>query len=327
MRRRSLIVCLGGVAAWPLAALAQPSGRAPLRIATLSDGNETSSAPLWALFRARLRELGYAEGAGYVIEPRWARGDTKRLSALASELVALKPHVIVTDGTSATTATKRASAQVPIVAMRLSDPVKAGLAASLAKPGANVTGTTVATAQIAGKWIELLREVVPGIKSAAFLTDPGSAGAMITFRELEGHARTLGVRVRTFDGRTGAAIAESFGTIGRERWEALIVGTNQIVFVNSRQILEAAARQRLPAIYARQEYVDAGGLMSYGANLGVHFSRAADYVHRIAQGAQPADLPIEQPTRFDLVVNLKAARALGIRIPPPVLLRADRVIE
>lgn len=322
--RRALL--LAAIAA-PFAALAQPSERLPLRIAMLSDGDESSSAALWALFRARLRELDYAERTGYVLEPRWARGDTKRLSALASELVALKPHVIVTDGTSATTAAKRASAQLPIVAMRLSDPVKAGLAASLAKPGGNVTGTSIATAQIAGKWIELLREVLPGIKSAAFLTDPGSTGAMITFRELERHARPLGVKVQALDGRSSAAITESFGTIGRERWEALIVGTNQVVFVNSRQVIEAAARQRIPAIYARHEYVDAGGLMSYGANLGVHYSRAADYVHRIAQGAKPADLPIEQPTRFELVVNVKTARALGIRIPPAVLLRADRVIE
>jgi len=322
--RRALL--LAGIAA-PFAALAQPSGRSPLRIATLSDGDEKVNGALWAMFRARLRELGYAERTGYTIEPRWARGDTKRLPALAAELVGLQPHVIVADGTPAALAAKRASSHIPIVAIRISDPVKAGLVASLAQPGGNVTGTSVVTAQIAGKWVELLREVAPKTKSIAFLTDTSNAGAMITFRELRDRAGALGIAVQAFDGRSAAEIQEVFAEIERGRWGALLVGTNAVIFAQRRLILDATARQRVPALYARREYVDAGGLMSYGTNLGSHYSHAAEYVHRIAQGAKPDDLPVEQPTRFELVVNMKTARALGIRIPPAVLLRADRVIE
>jgi len=307
-------------------ALGQAATAPALRIATLSDGDQKSSAPLWQMFRERLRELGYAENS-YAIEQRWARSDPKRLVALAAEIARSKPRVIVADGTSAALAARGASADIPIVAIRISDPVKAGLASSLAQPAGNVTGTSIVTADIAGKWIELLREVAPATRSIAFLNDTSNPGAMITFQELQERARPLGVKVRAFDGRDSASIGRAFDTIARERWDSLVVGTNAVVFGQLRSIVETAARERIPAIYARHEYVDAGGLMSYGANLGVHYSYAADYVHRIAQGARPSDIPIEQPTRFQLVINLKTARALGVKIPPAVLLRADRIIE
>jgi putative ABC transport system substrate-binding protein len=322
--RRALLLV---VMALPLGVLAQPADGSRLRIATLSDGDEGTNAPLWARFRARLGELGYAEHTRFVIEARWAGGDSKRLPALAGELTSLRPHVIVADGTPAALAAKRASTHIPIVAIRISDPVKAGLVTSLAQPGGNVTGNTVVTAQIAGKWVELLREVAPKTKSIVFLTDTSNAGAMITFRELRERARPLGITVNALEGRTAAEVQEAFAAMERERSDALLVGTNAVIYAQRRRIVEAAARQRIPALYARREYVDAGGLMSYGVNLGAHYSQAADYVHRIAQGAKPGDLPIEQPTRLELVVNAKTAKALGIKVPAAVLLRADRVIE
>ena len=324
--RRKLLVALGAGALAPLASFAQERGR-PARIATLSDAHEDSSAHMWAMFRKRLQELGYVEGTGYVIESRWARGDSQELSALAAELAALKPGVIVADGTPSALAAKRATSSIPIVAVRIADPVKAGLAAGLAQPGGNLTGTTIVTTDIAGKWLELLREVAPGVKSLVFLTDTSNVGAMLTFRELQERAQPLGVKVETFDGRNRSSVEQAFGAIARERKDGLIVGTNAVVFGQRQQIVEAAARQRIPAIYARREYVDAGGLMSYGTDLSVHYSHAADYVHRILQGAKPGDLPIEQPTKFELIINMKTAKALGIKLPSSILLRADRVIE
>jgi putative tryptophan/tyrosine transport system substrate-binding protein len=325
MRWPALFGLLLALIVEPSAVLAQTGDR-PLRIATLSDADEQSSSALWGMFRARLKEFGYAEHTSYVIEPRWASG-SRRLSTLAAEITASSPHVIVADGTPAALAAKRASAHIPIVAIRISDPVKAGLVASLAHPGGNVTGTTIVTAQIAGKWIELLREVAPATRSLAFLNDTSNSGAMITFRELEERARLLGMSARVFDGTSRERVEKAFGGIARERGDGLVVGTNAVVFAQRQQIVDAAAREQIPAIYARHEYVEAGGLMSYGANLGVHYSHAADYVHRIVQGARPRDLPIEQPTRFELVVNQKAAQALGMKIPATVLLRADRVIQ
>ena len=271
--------------------------------------------------------MGYIEGVAYVIEPRWAGGSIERLNALAADLVALRPAVIVTDGTPAALAAKRATSNIAIVGCRLGNPVTTGLAASLARPGGNLTGTAIATTDIAGKWLELLREVAPAAKSVAFLTDTSNAGGRHTFRELQSRARTFGVEVQALDGRTMAEVTQAFNTIARDRIAGLIVGTTPVVFAQRRYIIEAAARQRIPAVYARSEYVDAGGLMSYGANLAVHYSHAADYVHRILQGARPGDLPIEQPTGFELWVNLKMAHSIGLKIPHSVLLRADKVIE
>ena len=326
-QRRRLIVAAGAsVLAVPFGSFAQLRDQ-PARIATLSDANEDSSPPLWAMFRKRLRELGYAEGTGHVVESRWARGDAERLPALAAELAALKPGLIVADGTPSALAAKQATTSIPIVAIRISDPVKAGLAASLARPGGNLTGTTIVTTDIAGKWLELLREVAPGMKSLAFLNDMSNAGAMLTFRELQQRARPLGVKVQPLDGRNRSNVEQAFNAIVRERVDGFVVGTNTVVFAQRQQIIEAAARRRIPAIYARREYVDAGGLMSYGTDLSAHYSHAADYADKILKGAKPGDLPIEQPTKFELVVNMKTARALGLKVPQTILVRADEVIE
>jgi ABC transporter substrate binding protein len=213
--RRKLLVALGaGALATPFCAFAQLRDR-PARIATLSDANEDSSAPLWAMFRKRLHELGYVEGTSYVIESRWANGDSERLPALAAELAALKPGVIVADGTPSALAAKQATVSIPIVAIRIADPVKAGLAASLARPGGNLTGTTIVTTNIAGKWLELLREVAPGVRSLAFLNDTSNAGAMLTFRELQEQARPLGVKVQALDGRNRSNVEQAFSAIAR----------------------------------------------------------------------------------------------------------------
>jgi putative ABC transport system substrate-binding protein len=222
---------------------------------------------------------------------------------------------------------KSAISKTPIVAIRLANPVMSGLAASLARPGGNVTGTSTVTTDIAGKWLELLHEVAPAMKSLVFLTDTANPGGKLTLRELNERAGSLGVKVQPFDGRSKGNVEQAFSAIARERIGGLIVGTSPAILAQREQIVASAARQRISAIYAREEYVDAGGLMSYGADLDVHFSRAADYVHRILKGAKPADLPIEEPTKFKLVVNLKTARALGKTIPQSILVRANRVIE
>jgi putative ABC transport system substrate-binding protein len=326
-KRRTFILAAGALASLIACRVAAQSRDRAVRIGILSDAHEGANADLWAIFRKQLNRLGYVDGTGYVVDSRWAAGVTQQLEPLAAELAALKPHVIVADGTPSALAAKRATTSIPIVSIRISNPVKAGLAASLARPGGNVTGTTIITTDIVGKWLELLREIAPAIKSAAFLNDTTNAGAMLTFRELQGRARSLGMTVQALDGRDRKNVEQAFGTMMRERLDGLIVGTNAVVFEHRQQIIEAAARQRVVAIYARREYVEAGGLMSYGADLGVHYGRAADYVHRILRGTRPADLPIEQPMKFELVLNMKTAKELGITIPQSVLVRADRVIE
>ena len=315
-----------GLLVLPLYAIAQRAD-SPVRIATLSDGEEEGSAHLWALFRKRLAEFGVSHNVRYTIESSFARGDSQRLHPLAARLVELKPAVIVADGTSSALAAKKSTASIPIVAIRISDPVKSGLAESLSRPGQNLTGTSIITADIAGEWVELLREVTPGLKSLGFLNDTSNPGAMLTFRELQQRAQSLGVSAQVLDGRNAASVDKAFSTMASERIGGLVVGTNAVVFGHRQRIVEAAARQRIPGIYARSEYVEAGGLMSYGADLGAHYSHAADYVHRIVRGAKPGDLPMEQPIKLELVVNMKAAKALGITVPQSVLVRTDRVIE
>lgn len=325
-RSRTRRVLLIAALAAPLRGRAQALER-PVRIGLLSDANEATNAHLWAMFRGRLRELGYAEQADYRIEARWANGEVPRLGSLASELVALGPRVIVADGTPAALAAKRASARIPIVAIRISDPVRTALVASLARPGGNVTGNTIVTTDIAGKWLELLRELAPQARAVAFLNDTTNAGAMLTFRELQAAAKRIGVKAAALDARDPAAVERAFATIARDGFDGLVVGTNAIVFRQRDQIVAAAARLRIPAIYARSEYVDAGGLIAYGTDLGALYAQAAHYVHRILNGAKPSELPVEQPMRFELAINVQAARALGLAIPPSVMVRATRLVE
>ena len=328
MKRRDAILALAafGAAAWPSLAVAQPA-KTPRRIATLDDTHENSRTRDWAAFRERLQELGYTEAKGYVIEGRWAKVQPDRLPVLAAELVALNPDVIVTVSTPAALAAMRATARIPIVSVGATDPVKMGLIKSFARPEGNLTGIMMVQTDILGKYLELLREIAPKARSFALLTNIGNPASMLAFRELQQLAKPLGVAVRALDGSSRDNVERAFESMARERMDALIVGASGTLANQRQQIVEAAARLRIPALYARREFVEAGGLMSYGADYNALFARAADYVHRILQGAKPANLPVEQVSNIMMVLNLKTARALGIKIPDSIRLRADEVIE
>ena len=323
--RRQFLFSAGALLAGR-SALAQPAGR-PARIALLAAAREDASAALWRTFRGRLRELGYVEGQNLVIEARFAQGASERLPALAAELVGLKPDLIVASGTSETLAALRATSTIPIVFTSSADPVKTGMVASLARPGGNVTGQSSMYTVISAKWIEMLLELVPGAKQIAFLGLTSNEAIRINFRSMQEVARPRGVAVRLLEAGTPGAIERAFEVMVAEKFDGFMVAAAASLLANRRQIVELAARHRLPATYARDEYVAAGGLLSLGTDADHQYRRAAEYVHRILQGAKPADLPVEQPTKFELVVNLKTARALGLKIPQSILLRTDRVIE
>jgi putative tryptophan/tyrosine transport system substrate-binding protein len=323
---RALVALVLGIGASH--ALSQPRTRdRPARIAILDDAPEAVRARLWGLFRRRLHEIGYTEGKDLLIEARSAGGNVERLSELAKELVALKPEVIVTVTTTVALVAQKATSLVPIVALGPADPVKSGLVASLARPGGNLTGISPSQAEIAGKWIEMVRELVPQAKSVAYLTDRGNPGEMLVFGEVQQRARPLGMQVQALDGVGASGVEQAFTVIKRDHVDAIIVATTTSLLAHRQQIVEGAARLRVPAIYARQEYLEAGGLLSYGADLAGVFLRAADYVHRILLGAKPAELPFEMASTFRLAVNLTTARTLGMKIPQSVLARADQVIE
>ena len=305
----------------------EPRGGRLARIATLDDGNENTRPHLWASFRARLKELGYIEGKNFVLESRWANGDRARIPILATELVALKPDVIVTASTPPALAMKNATTQIPIVALAVANPVRSGLVASFSRPEGNLTGVTTISTDIAGKWLELLREIAPDAKSLAFLGDTTSPGTMGAFREVQEHAKALGIAVQAMEGRSARDVDNAFRVIAHERIQGIIVAASGVLLEQQKQIIDAAARQRLPAVYGRGEYAHAGGLASYGTDQRWLFARGAEYVHRILMGARPSELPFEQASTFRLVVNLRTAKALGIKIPQSVLLQADEVLE
>jgi putative ABC transport system substrate-binding protein len=319
------LISAGALIAAPLAR-AQRRDR-PALIATLDDSPQSGRASDWAAFRKRLQELGYTEGKSYVIEPRWADAQAERLPALAAELVALKPDVIVTASTHAALAAKRATSRIPIVSITAADPVKLGLVTNLAKPAGNLTGFSIVSTDVLGKWLELLREIVPQAKSIAFLAYPDNPNQIQQFRELQERAKPLGVTVQMLDGRNRSNVERAFDIMVHERVQALIVSASGVLLNQRQQIVEAAALKRIPAVYARRVYADAGGLMYYGADYDPIFPGAADYVHRILQGAKPSDLPFQRASTFRLVVNAKAAKALGLKIPESVRVRVDEVIQ
>ena len=330
MKRRQAMLALVVLAAGARASGGFAQDRradAPARIAILDDAPEATRAWFWSIFRKRLGELGYAEGRNLVIDQRWAGGDTARLPGLAAELVAQKPDVLVVVTTTVAIAAKKATSVIPIVAMGPADPVKSGLVASLARPGGNLTGVANNQAEIAGKWVELAREIAPKAKTLAYLTDVGNPGEMLVFGNLEERARPLGLAPQALDGIDPNRVEQSFQTIERNRTDVLVVATTASLVAHRQQIVDAAARLRIPAIYARQEYTAAGGLLSYGTNPDSIALRAPEYVVRILQGAKPAEMPFEMASTFRLVVNARTAKALGIKVPPAVLARADEVIE
>ena len=326
MQRRKFITLLGGAAAaWPLAARAQQARKLPT-IGFLGAATPSVASQWVTAFEKRLRELGWIEGRTVAIEYRWAEARTERYSEIAAELVGLKVDVIVTWASAPVLAAKQATMLIPIVFAAQMDPVGAGVVASLARPGGNVTGLSIQQTDTASKRLELLREVVRNLGRLAIMGNAGAPGAVLEIREVQATARTLGLEVTTREIRQAEDIAPAIEAL-KSRADALYVATDPLVFTNRIRINTLALGARLPTIYGSREYVDAGALMSYGPNFSDLFRRAADYVDKILRGAKPADIPVEQPTKFDLIINLTTAKALGLAIPEAFLLRADEVIE
>jgi putative ABC transport system substrate-binding protein len=312
-----------------LAAEAQPAGKV-YRIGYLAYGSSTTTLGYRSLdaFRQGLRELGWIEGQNITIDHRFAEGRFDRLPDFAAELVRLKVDVMVSVSTPATLAAKRATTTIPIVLVAAADPVGSKIVGSLARPGANVTGVaTHAGLEIGAKRLELLKEAIPNVTRVAALGNPTSPEAELLAELLPAAARTLGLTLQSIEVREPKDLERAFAAIARERPHALLVLEGAVAILHRRQIIGFAARERLPTVYGIREFVDDGGLMSYGVSLPDLFPRAAVYVDKILRGAKPGDLPVEQPTKFELVINLKTAKALRLTIPPSLLLRADQVIE
>ena len=278
-------------------------------------------------FRQGLRELGYVEGQNFVIEYRSADGRPERFPGLATELVRLKVDLIVTRGTPAVLAAKKATGSIPIVMAMSADPAGFGIVSGLARPGGNVTGLSTFAVELAGKRLELLKEAIPRIARIAQLANMSSPVSVSQWRQIEVAARSLGLEPQLLDVRASEDFARAFDTAIKQRADAVQVVNDTLTQNNVRRIVDLSAKHRLPSIFGSREFVDAGGLMAYGPNFTDLYRRAATYVDKIFKGAKPADLPVEQPTKFELVINLKTARALGLTIPQSVLVRADQVIE
>jgi putative tryptophan/tyrosine transport system substrate-binding protein len=278
-------------------------------------------------FRQGLRELGYVDGRNISIEPRWAEGQYDRYPALAADLVRLKVDVIVAMSGAATQAAQQATRTIPIVMSLVNDPVGSGLVPSLAHPGGNVTGTSVISPDLLGKQLQLLKEVVPKVSRVAFLRHPANPASAANLREAEAAARVLGVRLQTLEARNPQEIDSAFAAMTRERAGALLIHADALFGNQRRQIAELATKRRLPSIQLTTEYAEAGGLMAFGPNLLDLERRAATYVDKILKGAKPGDLPVEQPTKFELLINVRTAKAIGLTIPQSLLQRADQIID
>jgi putative ABC transport system substrate-binding protein len=325
MRRREVIALFGGATlAWPLAARGQPT-KLPT-IGYLGGGTPATESQRIAAFSQQLRELGWIEGHNLAIEYRWTEGRIDRVAEIAAEFVQLKVDVIITIGTPAALAAKRATSVIPIVFTTVADPIGAGLVVSLSKPAGNVTGLSIQQTDIAGKRLELLREVVPGLDRLAILANVGNPANVLELAEVQTAARTLGVQVATLEIRRAEDIGPAFAAL-KDRPEALYVAGDPLLNTNRIRVNILAMGARLPTMHASRDYVEAGGLMSYGPNFPDLFRRAAGYVDKILRGTKPGDIPVEQPTKFDLAINLTTAQALGLKIPEAFLSRADEVIE
>ena len=325
MRRRELLSLLGGVtAAWPIGARAQQPGKLPT-IGFLGAASASAWSPWVAAFVQRLRELGWIEGRTVAIEYRWAEGRSERNAEYAAEFVRLKVDVIVTGGLPAVAA-KQATSGIPIVLALAADPLGTGLVASLARPGGNVTGLSSQARDVAGKRLEFLREVVSGLRRLAILTNVGYPSSVLETGEVQAAARTLGLEVVVLDIGRAEDIGPAFKTL-KDRAEALYLTADPLLNTNRIHINTLANVALLPTIASARDFVEAGSMMSYGPNYPDLFRRAADYVDKILKGAKPGDLPVEQPTKFDLVINLTTAKAIGLAVPRMLLGRADEVIE
>jgi putative tryptophan/tyrosine transport system substrate-binding protein len=349
MRRREFIGLLGGtLAAWPIAALASEAssqrGDSKLRalaseasgqrgdskvprIGVLLPGTAASFALRTKAFLDGLRELGYIEGQTIAIEWRWGQDRVEGLAEIAADLVGRNVDVLVTGGTPAAKALKSATGTIPIVMAIIGDPVAAGLVDSLARPGGNATGFSIVAPDLSGKRLELLKEIVPGISRVAVMLNAGNPQSQFELREMQAAAQTMGLQLHPVQISSQDAPEEAFAAMSRASAHALIILTDPIFFSQRRQIVELAGRSRLPAMYFFQGFAEEGGLVSYGPSDTDLYRRSATYVDRILRGAKPSELPVEQPIKFDLVINLNAAKALGLDISPMLLARADKVIE
>jgi putative tryptophan/tyrosine transport system substrate-binding protein len=325
MKRRAFIAALGGAAAWPLAARAQQPKRLPT-IGFLGAGTASAGSQWAAAFVQRLRELNWIEDRTVAIEFRWADGHNERITEIAGEFVRLKVDVIVTYANTVADATKRTTTTIPIVFAAAGDPVGTGLVASLARPGGNVTGLSLQQPEIASKRLQLLRDLLPNLHTLSILANSGSPNAVLEMGEADAAARRLGVAVVRSDVRKTEDFAPVLDAL-KGRAEALYVCSDPLLTTNRLGINTLALGVRLPTMHGFREFVEAGGLISYGPNFPDLFRRAAEYVDKILRGTKPADLPVEQPTKFDLVINLTTAKALGLTIPEPFLLLANEVIE
>jgi putative tryptophan/tyrosine transport system substrate-binding protein len=324
MERREFISLLGCATAWPLAAWAQQPGKLPT-IGFLGQSTASAESQRVAAFVQRLRELGWTDGRTVAIEYRWGEGRNERFAELAAEFVRLNVDVIVTAGSASAITVKQATSVIPIV-FSMGDPVGTGLIGSLARPGGNATGLSTQATDLAGKRLELLREAVPRLSRVAVISNAGNPQTVLEMHEVQASARTLGLEVITPEIRRAEDIAPAFEAF-EGRADALLVVFDALISTNRNRIGALALGARLPTMHGNRETVEVGGLMSYGPNLPDLWRRAGDYVDKILRGAKPADIPVEQPTKFDLVVNLITARALRLAVRPSLLARADEVIE
>jgi ABC-type uncharacterized transport system substrate-binding protein len=323
--RREFITLFGGAASWPVWPLVARAQPAKLPTIGFLGADQAAFSPWTGAFVAHLRELGWVENRTIAIEYRWSEGRTERYAEIAAEFVRLKVDVIVTVG-SAVPTVKRATAAIPIVFAVAIDPIGSGLVASLAKPGGNVTGLSLQAANLAGKRLELMGEVIPRLRRLAIIFNAGNDQTVLEMNETQTAARTLGLDVTALEIRQVADIAPAFDALSAQA-DALYVVVDQLVVANLMRILTFALAARIPMIFSTRDFVRSGGFMSYGPNYSDMFRRSADYVDRILRGTKPGDIPVEQPTKFELVINLTTAKALGIKLPESFLVRADEVIE
>ena len=325
-RRTFLAMVSGSLLAAPLAAEAQQAAKIA-RIGYLSSSSATTSRVVEA-FRQGLREFGWVEGQNIVIDWRFAEGRFDRLPDLAAELVRLKVDVIAAGPTPAAVAAKNATGTIPIVMIGVGDPVGLGLIASLARPGGNVTGVSFSVdLEIFGKGLELLKEIVPRVRRVAVLSNPANPAQALTIKDVKAAGRSLGVQLQLLEARGPNEFDGAFAAMAKERAEALLVVSDSMFLLHRARLADLAAKNQLPSMYGVREFVEAGCLMSYGPSIVANYRRAAFFVDKILKGAKPADLPVEQPTKFELAINLKTAKALGLTIPQSLLQRADQVIE
>jgi putative ABC transport system substrate-binding protein len=324
MRRREFITMIGGVAAWPLAAHAQQ--KIP-RIGFMGNSTAALESNLVDAFREGLRELGYEEGRNIAIEYRWADGNYDRFPTLAAELIATKVDAIVTAGTPAALAVKRATTTVPLVMVAVGDPIGTGLVPSLARPGGNLTGLSSIAPDLEGKRLQLLREVVPALSHVAMFVNSLNPFHVSSMKQARAAAQAMGIKLQLHDIRKSEDLDDTFAAIRKERPDALLILADRVFLHNRQRMMDFTNEQRLPNINAYKELVEVGGLMSYGPSYEDMHKRAAIYVDKILKGTKPADLPIEQPSKFTFIVNLKAAKALGVTVPSQLLGLADQLID